>query len=165
MRRDFRTLAASHARYRCAGRLSGKARLQANIHAYAAAHTAEASTASVCWADLGLHAPKDVKFLHELLSKRYLAVAEVHTELAKGQREKASDFAAVLTNKLTDCLVRHRLDALDPETAANITRVFGADLSDPLIRARVFEVCDWLQFGGGDEDRLVDHMSIPLRRE
>ena len=154
----------ANGRYRCAGRLTGKARSQAGIHAAAAAHAGEASTASVC-TELGLYGPKDVKRLHELLSKRYLAIAEAHMELAAGQRDEASDFATTLTNKLTARLVRQRLAAFDAETAAAITLRFGADLADPLTRARVFEVCDWLQLGGGDEDRLAHHVSIPLRRE
>jgi hypothetical protein len=155
----------ANGRYRCAARLSRKARSRADIHAAAAAHAAEASSASVWWTDFGPYGPNAVKFLHELLSKRYLAIAEAHMGVAEAQREEASDYAATLTSKLTNRLVQQRLDALDSETAAAITLRFGGDITDPQTRARVFEVCDWLQFGSSDEDRLAHHVSIPLRRE
>jgi hypothetical protein len=150
-------------RYRCASRLFRVARSQANIHTAAAEHTAEPSSASVC-NDFD-YGGNDVKLVHELMSKRYLGIAEAHMKLAKEQQEEASYFATMLSNKLTDRLVRQRLDALDPETVATVTRVFGRDLTDPLTRVRVFEVCDWLQFGGGVEDDLTRHVSISLRRE
>jgi hypothetical protein len=149
-------------RYRCAGKLTGKARSKAGDHAAAAEHALEAS--NTMRDELDPYGPKAVKFVHGLLSKRYLAIAEAHMELAEAEREEASHFAATLSEKLTARLVRQRLDALNPETMAAITLRFGADLRDPLTRARVFEVCDWLQFGGGDEDRLADHASIPLRQ-
>jgi hypothetical protein len=145
-------------RYRCAGRLFRVARSQADNHTAAAEHTAEPPSVSAC-TDFD-YGSKGVELVHKLASKRYLAIAEAHMRLAKEQQEEASYFATMLSNKLTDRLVRQRLDALDPETVTTINRVFGRDLTDPLTRVRVFEVCDWLQFGGGDKEDLARHQSI-----
>jgi hypothetical protein len=81
--------------------------------------------------------------------------------VAEAQPEEASYFGEMLATKLTARLVRQRLDALDSETVERIVRFFGRDLADPVTRARIFEVCDWLNFAGGDEDRLHRHVSIP----
>jgi hypothetical protein len=154
----------ANSRATCARALAHKAQSRAELHVAAAAHAVEGLSASPRNAG-NPYGPKDVKFLHEVQTKSWLAIADAHMSVAETQREAACHFAETLTTKLTARLVRQRLDALDAETVATIARLFGADLTDPVTRARVFEVCDWLYVGGGDEDRLHRHVSIPSRRE
>lgn len=73
--------------------------------------------------------------------------------------DNADQYAKVLIDKVTPELVLERLAAFDPATAATIIRLFGNDLSDRVVRARLFEVCDFVYFEG-DEDRIAEHRSI-----
>jgi hypothetical protein len=84
--------------------------------------------------------------------------------VANRARGDADSYAKDLIDGVTPRLVLQRLLELDEETIATITRLFGGDLSDALNRARVFEVCDFVCWDGGDEDRLHQHQSISLAR-
>jgi hypothetical protein len=90
-----------------------------------------------------------------------IAAAWRQSIAAQRSEEMRSDwFESLLKHKVKPQHVRQRLAALDPKTAARITRRFGDNFDDALTRARVFEVCDFVYFEG-DEDRLAEHETLP----
>jgi hypothetical protein len=47
------------------------------------------------------------------------------------------------------------------QPAIGLAQLFGRNLDDPKIRARIFEVCDFIVFEGASEEGVRRHRSIP----